>query len=294
MKPPPFEYQAPASLEEALDLMARHGGAAKALAGGQSLVPVLNFRLARPAVLVDLNSLSELDFLHVTEDGELRIGGLTRQRRLEDPAVRDAQPLLHETAPWIAHPQIRNRGTVGGSLAHADPAAELPAVALALGARMRLASSTAERWVAAGDFYTGLFDTALDANELLLETAWPAPPPRTGTAFLEQARRQGDYAQAGVAVVLTLGEDGTITAARLAYLSAGDGPVSALEAAEALVGETPSADLFAAVAQSIGDEIEPTGDVHAPAAYKLHLAKVLTRRALHRAAERAGHVGDAG
>lgn len=294
MKPPPFEYQAPDTLDEALDLMARHGGAAKPLAGGQSLIPVLNFRLARPAVLIDLNRISALDFLHTDPDGalgDLHVGGMTRQRRLESDVVRRAQPLLYEAAPWIAHPQIRNRGTVGGSLAHADPAAELPVLAVALGTRLRLAHSGGERWVEAADFYTDLFATALDANELLVEAVFPKLPARTGTCFLEQARRRGDYAQAGVAAVVTLGDDDAIAAAKLAYLSAGDGPVLAEGAAEHLTGEAPSEALFTAAAEAAGNELEPTDDVHASAAYKLHLAKVLTRRALRRAAERAAAGG---
>ena len=186
MKPAPFEYQAPASLEAALDALARHGGDAKLLAGGQSLIPVMNFRLAEPALLIDINKLAELDFIRRDEEGHLRIGAMVRQRRLErDPLVAEMAPLLHEAVPFIAHPQIRNRGTFGGSLAHADPAAELPALAVALGARFRLQRAGGDRWVAAEDFFAGLFATALEPDEMLVEAAIPPSPARTGWAFLE-------------------------------------------------------------------------------------------------------------
>ncbi|HKV10600.1 MAG TPA: xanthine dehydrogenase family protein subunit M [Thermoanaerobaculia bacterium] len=289
MKPAPFEYQAPASLDAALAALARHGGDAKLLAGGQSLIPVMNFRLAQPAVLVDINKLSELDFVRRGEDGSLRIGSLVRQRRLErEPLVAEAAPLLREAVPFIAHPQIRNRGTFGGSLAHADPSAELPAVTVALGARFRLRKEGGERWVEAGDFFAGLFTTALEPDELLVEAAIPPLAPKTGWAFLEVARRHGDYAQAGVAALVTLGEDGRCREARLVYLSAGDAPVDAREAARLLVGEEIAPPAVEAAAEKASrDEMSPFGDVHATADFKRHLARVLTRRALLQAAARA-------
>ena len=289
MKPAPFEYQAPASLEAALDVLARHGGEAKILAGGQSLIPVMNFRLAEPALLVDINKLTELDFIRRGEDGSLRIGGLTRQRRLErDPLVAEAAPLLHEAVPFIAHPQIRNRGTFGGSLAHADPAAELPALAVALRARLRLRRAGGERWVDAVDFFAGLFTTALEPDEILVEAAIPPLPPRTGWAFLEVARRHGDYAQVGIAALVTLDDAGRCREARLVYLSAGDRPIEAREAARLLAGEEISPPAIAAAAEKASrDEMNPFGDIHASAEFKRHLARVLTGRALRRAAERA-------
>lgn len=289
MKPAPFEYQAPPSLEAALAALARHGGDAKLLAGGQSLIPVMNFRLAQPAFLVDINKLSDLDFVRRGEDGSLRIGSLVRQRRLErEPLVGEMAPLLREAVPFIAHPQIRNRGTFGGSLAHADPAAELPAVAVALKARFRLRKEGGERWVEAGDFFAGLFTTALEPDELLVEAAIPPPAPRTGWAFLEVARRHGDYAQAGVAALVTLGEDGRCREARLVYLSAGDRPVEAREAARLLVGEEIAPPAVEAAAEKASkDEMSPFGDIHATADFKRHLARVLTRRALLQAAARA-------
>ncbi len=289
MKPAPFEYEAPASLDAALDLLARHGGDAKILAGGQSLIPVMNFRLAEPALLVDINRVAELDFLRRDADGTLRIGALTRQRRLErDPLVAEAAPLLHEAVPFIAHPQIRNRGTFGGSLAHADPAAELPALAVALDARLRLRRKGGDRWVNAADFFAGLFTTALEPEEILAEAAIPPAPPRTGWAFLEIARRHGDYAQAGVAARVTLDDSGRCREARLVYLSACDAPVQAPEAARLLAGEELSeAALSAAAEKASRDEIHPAGDVHSTPEFKRHLARVLTRRALRRAADRA-------
>lgn len=288
MKPAAFEYFAPQSLDAALALLAQHGGDAKPLAGGQSLIPAMNFRVAQPAILVDLNRLDELDYVRQADGGELRIGAMTRQRRLErELLVVRAAPLLHETIPYIAHPQIRNRGTIGGSLAHADPAAELPVIAMALDARLRLQSASGERWVAAGEFFQGLFTTALTPEELLVEIALPAMPPRTGWSFIEFARRHGDYALMGVAARVTLDEAGQCRQARLVYLNAGDGPVDARQAAESLRGRTLSTEAIDAAADLAADnEIDPTGNVHASAEYQRHLANVLTRRALKQAAER--------
>ncbi|HEY3570539.1 MAG TPA: xanthine dehydrogenase family protein subunit M [Thermoanaerobaculia bacterium] len=289
MKPAPFEYEAPTSLDAALDLMARHGADAKLLAGGQSLIPVMNFRLAEPALLVDINRVAELDFLRQDADGTLRIGALTRQRRLErDPLVAKVAPLLHEAVPFIAHPQIRNRGTFGGSLAHADPAAELPALAVALDARLRLRRTGGDRWVDAAGFFAGLFTTALEPEEILVEAAIPPAPPRTGWAFLEIARRHGDYAQAGIAARVTLDDSGRCREARLVYLSAGDAPVQAREAARLLAGqELSEAAIEVAAEKASRDEIHPPGDVHSTPEFKRHLARVLTRRALRKAADRA-------
>ena len=285
MKPAPFEYQAPGSLAAALDLLASRGGDAKLLAGGQSLIPVMNFRLAEPALLVDINKLADLDFIRQGEDGGLRIGALTRQRRLErDPLVAEAAPLLHEAMPSIAHPQIRNRGTIGGSLAHADPAAELPAVAVALNARFRLQRAGGDRWVEARDFFGGLFTTALEPDEILTEVAIPPLPPRTGWAFLEIARRLGDYAQVGIAALVTLDEAGRCREARLVYLSVGDRPVEAREAARLLVGQEISPEAITAAADKASrDEMDPAGDVHATGEFKRHLARVITGRAIRQA-----------
>lgn len=292
MKPAPFEYEAPDSLPAALALLSRHGGEAKLLAGGQSLIPVMNFRMAQPALLVDLNRLVDLDYVRRSAAGGLALGAMTRQRRLErDPLVATLAPLLHEAMPFIAHPQIRNRGTLGGSLAHADPAAELPAVAVALGARLCLARAGAERWVEARDFFSGLFSTALEVDEILVEVELPPPTPRTGWAFLETARRHGDYAQAGVAARVSLDAEGRCTAAGLTYLSLGGAPISAREAARSLVGVLPSPAAFAAAAEAAQREIHPVDDVHASAAFKRHLARILTVRALAIATDRARSTG---
>lgn len=287
MKPAPFVYHAPASLGAALMLKAEHGDEAKFLAGGQSLIPAMNFRIANPALLVDVNKLAALDYIHVVA-GELRIGALTRVQRLEhDPLVRAHWPLLPETVPHIAHPQIRNRSTLGGSLAHADPAAELPVILTALGGRLRLQSSTGERWVGADDFFVSLFTTAIATDEMLVEVAIPAAPARTGTAFMEVARRHGDYAMLGVAVVVTLDAAGACSAARLIFLNAGDRPMNAQRAAAALLGQLPGSAAIEAAASSATEELEPMGSVHATPAYQRHLARVLARRALRLAVQRA-------
>lgn len=288
MKPAPFEYHAPDTLAAALALKAQSGDDAKFLAGGQSLIPAMNFRVAQPAIVLDVNRLPGLAEIR-TEAGELRLGALVRHRQVErSDLVRVHAPLLHETMPHIAHPQIRNRGTLGGSLAHADPAAELPVVAVALDARVRVQSTRGERWIAAGDFFVTLFTTALTDDEMLVEVAVPALPARTGTAFVEAARRHGDYAMLGVAAVVKLDEAGRCQQARLVYLNAGDRPIQAWHAASLLAGQTLTpAVIDAAAAEAAAHEIEPLGSVHASPEYQRHLARVLGRRALQTAAERA-------
>ncbi len=288
MKPAPFVYHRPDTLDEALALLAEHGDEAKPLAGGQSLIPAMNFRLAQPAVLIDLNEVGELAHVGAGDGGTLRIGAMTRQRAVErSPLVRERAPLLHEAMPFIAHPQIRNRGTVGGSLAHADPASELPAVMLALAARFRARSAAAERWIPAPAFFTGLLSTALAPGELLVEIEVSPIAPNTGWAFMEIARRHGDYALVGVATLVSL-EAGTCRDVRIALLSVGDGPVVADRGAAILVGEAPTAEAIAAAAHAVATEdIDPPEDVHASSAYRRQLAQVLARRALTRAAERA-------
>jgi aerobic carbon-monoxide dehydrogenase medium subunit len=287
MKPAPFDYHRPDTLDEALELIAELGSDAKALAGGQSLVPAMNFRLARPSALVDLNWLAPLAAIDQTADGGLRIGAMTRQRAVErSPAVAERSPLLFEAMPWIAHPQIRNRGTMGGSLAHADPAAELPAVMVALDARMILQSRSATRTVPAQGFYTGLLSTVLGADELLTAIEIPPRSVRAGGAFLEVARRHGDFALVGVAVELVV-DAGTCRSARIALLSVGDGPVLATSAMAAVAGTIPDATRIEDAARAVEDDIDPPSDIHASAAYRRHLAKVLVRRALTRAVERA-------
>ncbi len=289
MKPAPFRYVAAESLGQALSAKAAGGDEARFLAGGQSLVPAMNFRLARPAMLIDLNPLFELDYVRAAGGGGLSIGALTRHRTLErSPLVAEHAPLVAEAVRHVAHPQIRNRGTLGGNLAHADPASELPAVMLALGARFRVRSARGERWIEAAGFFHGPLATALGPEEMLAEIALPGLPPRSGTCFVEVARRRGDYALLGVAAVVTLGDDGTCTAAGLALCNAGATPVRATRSAAMLVGRRAGEREIAAAAAAVAGEIDPPGNVHATAAFRRHLAGVLTRRALATAAARAG------
>lgn len=294
MKPPPFKYYAPTTLEEALAQMTEHGYEAKALAGGQSLIPAMNFRLAQPEVLVDLNNIPGLAYIRPAEDGGLAIGAMTRQRQVErDTLIAERAPLLYETMPFIAHPQIRNRGTLGGSLAHADPAAELPAVTVALDARFRLRSQSGKRWLPANEFFVDLFTIALEPDELLVEIVLPPLPARTGYAFREVARRHGDYALVGVAAMVTLAGSGHCEQARLVYFSVGNGPVEAHQATAALKGQELTAEAIQAAAEiAASTDIDPPGDIHASAPYRRHLAKVLARQVLEKAAARARGNGD--
>ena len=288
MKPAPFKYYAPTTVDEALAHLAEHGWDAKVLAGGQSLIPMLNFRLAQPAVLVDLNNVSELFYIR-PDNGSLLLGAMTRQSQVEhDALIAERAPLVHEVMPQIAYPQIRSRGTFGGSLAHADPSAELVAVSLALNARLRLRSQAGERWVPADEFFVGLFTTVLEPDELLVEVALPAMPPRSGWSFLQITRRHHDFCLAGVAVLVTLDERGQCEQARLIFLSVGDGPVNARQAAEMLVGQAPTPEVIRAAADvAADDEIDPGSDIHASAEYRRHLSKVLARRTLTQAFDRA-------
>ncbi|GAP63910.1 carbon-monoxide dehydrogenase medium subunit [Ardenticatena maritima] len=280
MKPPPFEYVAAHSLEEALDALATHGWDAKLLAGGQSLIPVLNFRLASPAVLIDLNPVRELAF--VEANGVLRIGAMTRQRTLErHEHIARYAPLITAAMPFVAHPQIRTRGTIGGSLAHCDPAAELPAVCLALDATLVARSHRGERTIPARDFFFGLFMTALEPDEILTEIRIPPMTPDTRYAFREVARRHGDFALAGVALTLRLDAEGRIQSPRVALFGVHDAAVLAESAMRLLDGATPSEELLREAAHAVANDIEPSSDVHASAEYRTHLAQVLTARALH-------------
>ncbi len=288
MKPAAFDYHAPSTVEEALGLFEGYGGDAKPLAGGQSLVPTMNFRLAQPTALIDLNGINELFFIREDEDG-LRCGAMTRQRAVERSAlVQRRAPLLHEAMPHIAHAQIRNRGTIGGSLAHADPAAELPALAVALDARMYVRSVTDARWVAARDFYVGLFATAMLPEEMLVEVAFPTMPPGSGWAFDEVARQHGNYAMCGAAAVVVLDDKGAVENLRLVFLSVGEGPVEAEQAAAVLVGEQPTIEAIRAAAETAATrDIDPVGDIHAGPAFRRHLSRVIAERVLIRATERA-------
>jgi CO/xanthine dehydrogenase FAD-binding subunit len=288
MKPAPFEYHAPDTLEQALGLLYEYGDEAKLLAGGQSLVPAMNFRVVQPGILIDLNRIGELSFIR-ERGASLRIGAMTRERHLEfDPLVAKQTPLLAEAVPFIAHPQIRNRGTLGGSIVNADPAAELPVLMLALGARLKARNISGERWITAQDFFVGMFTTALAPHEILVEIELPPSPPRTGWSFMEVAPRAGDYASMGVAALVTLDENNKCERAKLVYLNAGDGPVDAKEAAALLAGEILNERVIASAAeQASGKEVNPFGNIHASIEYQRHLAKMLTQKALKRAVKRA-------
>ncbi|MFN7956269.1 MAG: xanthine dehydrogenase family protein subunit M [bacterium] len=287
MKPAPFDYAAPASLAEAASLLAAADGEAKILAGGQSLMPLLNMRLARPRLLVDIARVPALDYVR-EENGAIAVGAMTRQRTLErSPLATRATPLLHEAMLHIAHPQNRNQGTVCGSLAHADPAAELPAVALALDATFRVVGPNGAREIAARDFFVTYLTTSMETTEVLAEVRFPAQPARTGWAFEEVARRHGDFAMCGVTTTVTLDPGGTCSAARVVLFGVGSTPIRASAAEAALVGARASDKLFAEAAR-VDDAIdEPLSDVHATAEYRRHVAQALTARALPQAFARA-------
>ena len=291
MKPAPFDYVAPADVEETLEVLREQGDEAKVLAGGQSLVPMLNFRLARPAVLVDLNQVAGLDGIRA-EDGALRIGAMTRQRTLERHlASRSAggpENVLREALGYIGHPQIRARGTVGGSLAHADPAAELPAAVSALGASLVIRSADGTREVAPEEFFEGFFTTSLAAEELLTEIRVPAWPDGTRGAFLEVSRRRGDFAQVAVAAVVTVA-DGRITRAGLAVAGAAPSTVQAHSVVDGLVGSEPDVNTIAELAGNFAAQLEPPPDTHGPAEYRRHLVRHLLQRAIAEATGLAGH-----
>lgn len=289
MKPAPFRYLAPQSVDEALAYLSQYGYEAKLLAGGQSLIPTMNFRLAQPGILIDLNRIANLGYVLPTQEGGVRIGTMTRQRTVEQSVlVAERAPLMTAAMPHIAHVQIRNRGTIGGSLAHADPAAELPAVVLALGGTLMVQGVAGARRVDVDDFYVGLFATDLAPDEMLTEIELPPQGAHSGYAIHEIARRHGDFALVGVTAYVELGEDGVCNLARLIYFSVGEGPVSATSGAAMLIGEQPSAALFdAVVEQAATVDLDPPSDIHASARYRRHLAKVLGRRALVEAFGRA-------
>ena len=284
MKPASFEYYSPASLTDALQLLEQHADTARPLAGGQSLVPMMNFRLARPAHLVDLNGLQELNFLKVA-NGELCMGAMTRQRALERSAiVAEGWPLLQEATRHIGHIHIRNRGTVGGSIAHAFPSAELPVVMTALNASFVLRSAHGEKIVSAKDFFIDVMTTVLEPGELLVEIRVPQSPSRTGWAFQEVSRRHGDFALVAVAGVLALTNDGSIDTCRLVFT----GAIPHLSTkTEALRGQKPNSTLFSDVAHAAAAELDPESDIHASAEYRRQVSQALARRVLEAAAARA-------
>jgi aerobic carbon-monoxide dehydrogenase medium subunit len=288
VKMPAFRYHRPATVEEAVGLLADFGSDAKVLAGGQSLVPLLALRLSHPEHLVDIGRVAGLDSID-DGPGGFTVGAGVRHADVElSPVTGRAAPLVAAAMPHIGHRAIRNRGTVCGSLAHADPAAELPAVTLAVDAELVARSSARERTIPAADFYLGYLSSALDETELLTAVRFPPWPPRTGWSVQEISRRHGDYALVGLAAVLGLGEAGRVERAALSFFGAGATPVRVPEAERVLVGERPDPAAFAEAADVVTKTIEPPGDNHATAAYRAHVAGVLTRRCLAEAVERAG------
>jgi carbon-monoxide dehydrogenase medium subunit len=293
VKPAAFTYHNPSSLDEVVRLLATYGDEAKLLAGGQSLLPVLNMRLARPQVLIDLNRVEGLAYIR-EEEGWLAIGAMTRHAAVErSPQVARRQPLLAEAIGYVGHTPIRNRGTIGGSLAHADPAAELPAVLLALGGEVVAVGPRGQRRIPADDLFLLYFTTSLRPDELITEVRVPVLPPGAGWCFTELARRHGDFALAGVACTLQLDGEGRVADLRLALTGVAMTPIRAKGAEALLQGRTPGAAELAQAAEAVRAEIEPESDLHATAAYRRHLAGILAERALSRALERAQKGGGA-
>jgi len=282
VKPPKFDYHAPASLEEALALLQRYGGDAKVLAGGQSLMPLLNFRLSRPAALVDLNRIPSLAYVR-EHDGQLRLGAMTRQRTIEfSPMVAQKLPLLREATKWVGHLPIRTRGTIGGSIAHADPSAEYPAVLTALEGEVVARGPNGERVVKAKDLFHTYLTTSLAPEEILVEVRIPAMPAGAGYALEEFARRHGDFAIVGVAALIVR-EGRRCRQARLATAGTGPVPVRLRAAEEILEGDGLSDSAIEAAARRASELVSPDSDIHASAEYRRHLTGVLTKRALRRA-----------
>ncbi|MCA3072220.1 MAG: xanthine dehydrogenase family protein subunit M [Rhodocyclaceae bacterium] len=284
MKAAAFDYLAPRSLDEAVEALSRHGDDARLLAGGQSLAPVLALRLASPAVLIDLNRVEGLGRLEIEADGSVLAGAMVRSRTLElSPELARLQPLIHAAMPWVAHVQIRNRGTLGGSLSHADPSAELPAVAVACNATMHIQGPSGRREVAAGSFFRGLFTTALASDEILVGIRFPACPAGRRHGFAEIARRHGDYAMLGVALSVDVDAASRISAARVVLFGAADLPIRASAVEAALIGEPAVPGLAERVAPLAADGLEPRSDHQASAEYRRELAHVLVRRTLAKA-----------
>ena len=290
MKPPPFAYHAPTQLDEALALLERHGDDAKVLAGGQSLMPLLNFRLSYPSALIDINRVAELSYIR-QENGQVRIGALTRQRTIEfSELVRHQLPLLYEATTLVGHLPIRTRGTIGGSLAHADPAAEYPTVALVLDAELILQGPSEQRSISAEEFFVSYLTTVLAPNEVVTEIRFSPAPPTSGWAFEEVARRHGDFALVGVASVIDADGEQCRTA-RLAAAGVGPTPVRLRAAEDILMQQGVTEQSIQHAAAQAAELVEPDSDIHASADFRRHLTQVLTRRAIQRALERGQEQG---
>ncbi|MGB7466993.1 MAG: xanthine dehydrogenase family protein subunit M [Candidatus Acidiferrum sp.] len=288
MIPPSFEYLRPKTVPEAVAMLQQHGDEAKILSGGQSLIPMMKLRLARPGVLIDINRISGLSYVK-EEGGYLKIGGLTREAEMESsPLVRSKYPILLDTAHVIADPQVRNMATVGGNLAHGDPANDHPATMVALGAQVIATGPKGERVIPIEDFFVSLFATALQHEEILTEIRIPVPAARSGGAYFKLERKVGDFATAAVAAQLTLDEKGVCQSVGIGLTNVGPTPVKARKAEEFLRGKKPDESNIAQAAQLAADESTPSPDLRGPVEYKKGLVKELTKRALTRALERAG------
>jgi carbon-monoxide dehydrogenase medium subunit len=291
MKLPPVEYEAPATVDGAVDLLAEHGDEASVLAGGQSLIPLLALRLARPEVLIDINGVDELSGVSA-EDGWVAIGAMTREYVAEESGtVEGAVPLLAAALPMIGHEAIRSRGTIGGSLAHADPAAELPAVARALDAEFVVRGPSGMRVIPAAQWFEGYLTTSRRSDELLVEVRFPAANGDTGVSFTEVARRHGDFAIVGLATSLVF-SGGVISDARLAFAGVSDVPVRATAAEDLLAGERPSAELFDEAARRATEDLDPPADLHGSPDYRKTVAAAVARRGLRAAADNAARGSD--
>ncbi len=291
MKPVSFEYHSPTSVDEATSLLSRHAGDASALAGGQSLIPLLNMRMARPGVVVDLRRVPGLDYVE-RRNGHLAVGAMTRQRTVHESAeARACSPLLIEALGHVGHVPIRSRGTVGGSIAHADPAAELPAVLTALGGSVQCRGPSGERVIDADDLFEGFLTTSLEPGEIITEVRFPVLGEGSGSSFQEVARRHGDFALAGVGLAVTL-RDGRCSAAHIALTGVGLTPVKPREVEAALVGTDLADEVIERAARDVGASLRPSSDLHADADFRVHLATVLTERALRIARRRAAGASD--
>ncbi len=288
MKPAPFDYYAPTSVDETCSLLARYGSDAKLLAGGQSLVPLLALRLAQPATLIDLNGVHELDYIRADDNG-VAIGAMTRQRTVERSSVmRETCPLLPAAVEWIGHPQIRNRGTIGGSLVHSDPAAELPALATLLDATFTITNAQgAKRTVKPDEFFVTYLTTAVEPEEMLSEIYFTTLPAGTGWSFVEVARRHGDFALVGAAATVALDSAGACSNARIALFGVAPTATRSPSAEQALLNQKPDEQEIAAAASEVVKDIDPPGDVHASVEYRKYVATNLVRRALTEAVQRA-------
>jgi CO/xanthine dehydrogenase FAD-binding subunit len=289
MKPAKFDYYAPTSLEEALDKLAELGYDGKVLAGGQSLIAAMNFRMARPTALVDLNNVPELSYIRPTENGGLAIGTMTRVFTVENDAeVTRKFPLLTEVAKFIAHPQIRRRGTFGGAIAHADPAGQLPSISVLMNMKALIRRKGEERWVDGQDLIIGPFMTVIEPDEMLAELVLDPWQPRTGYKYVQVARQSGGYAQSAVASIVTLDEKGSCKDVRMVLMSVGEVPILSQKAGEILIGNAPTREAIEEVAEVVSnEEIDPATDLHATADYKRSITRVLTVRSLTEAFERA-------